>query len=52
MDLPLDPADYVGTPEHKEISQDQQDRRRMLLDMIEEDRMYQQLQYPYRHGSL
>jgi hypothetical protein len=51
MDLPLDPADYVGTPEYEEIFQEHTDRRRMLLDMIEEDRMYQQLQYPYKHTS-
>ena len=51
MDLPLDPADHVGTPEYEEIFQEQHDRRRMLLDMIEEDRLYQQLQYPYRHNQ-
>ena len=51
MDLPLDPADCVGTPEYEEIFQEHTDRRRMLLDMIEEDRMYQQLQYPYKHTS-
>jgi len=49
--LPIDPADQVGTPEYEEIFQEQHDRRRMLLDMIEEDRMYSQLQYPYRHSN-
>jgi hypothetical protein len=50
-DLPLDPSDAVGTPEYEEIFQEQHDRRRMLLDMIEEDRLYSQLQYPYRHSN-
>ncbi len=51
MDLPLDPSEYPGTPEYEEIFQEHYDRRRMLLDMIEEDRMYQQLQYPYRQSN-
>ena len=51
MDLPLDPAEQVGTPEYEEIFQEQQDRRRLLLDLLEEDRMYSQLQYPYRHNQ-
>jgi len=49
--LPIDPADSFGTPEYEEIFQEQRDKRRMLLDMIEEDRMYSQLQYPYRQSS-
>ena len=51
MSLPLDPSESVGTPEYEEIFQEQNDRRRMLLDMIEEDRLYSQLQYPYRHNQ-
>ncbi len=51
MNLPLDPADQVGTPEYEEIFQEQNDKRRMLLDMIEEDRLYSQLQFPYRHNQ-
>ena len=50
-DLPLDPSEAIGTPEYEEIFQVHHDRQRMLLDMIEEDRMYSQLQYPYRHTS-
>ena len=49
--IPLDPDECPGTPEYEEIFQSQQDRRRMLLDMIEEDRLYSQLQFPYRHSS-
>jgi hypothetical protein len=51
MDLPLDPSEAIGTPEYEEIFQEQDDKRRMLLDMIEEDRMYHHLQYPYRHSN-
>ena len=49
--LPLDPDEQIGTPEYEEIFQSQQDRRRMLLDMIEEDHLYSQLQYPYRYSN-
>ncbi len=49
--IPLDPDEQIGTPEYEEIFQEHYDRRRMLLDMIEEDRLYSQLQYPYRHTS-
>ena len=49
--IPLDPDECPWTPEYEEIFQSQQDRRRMLLDMIEEDRLYSQHQYPYRHTS-
>ena len=49
--IPLDPDECPWTPEYEEIFQSQQDRRRMLLDMIEEDRLYSQLQFPYRHTS-
>ena len=48
---PLDPDEQIGTPEYEEIFQSQQNKRRMLLDLIEEDRLYAQLQYPYRHTS-
>ena len=51
MSLPMDPGEAPGTPEYEEIFQEQQDRRRLLLDLIEEDRMYSQLQYPYRHTN-
>ena len=51
MNLPMDPDECLGTPEYEEIFREQNDRRRMLLDMIEEDRQYSQLQYPYRHSS-
>ena len=51
MSLAIDPGEHPGTPEYEEIFQEHQDRRRMLLDMIEEDRLYSQLQYPYRHSN-
>ena len=50
-ELPLDPSEYPGTPEYEEIFDQTRDRQRMLLDMIEEDRAYAQLQYPYRHSN-
>jgi len=49
--LPMDPDECPGTPEYEEVFQEQHDKRRLLLDMIEEDRMYKHLQYPYRHSS-
>ena len=51
MDLPLDPSEAIGPTEYEEIFREQDDKRRMLLDMIEEDRMYHHLQYPYRHSN-
>ena len=51
MNLPLDPSEAPGTPEYEEIFQELYVMRHMLLDMIEEDRLYSQLQYPYRHTS-
>ena len=51
MNLPMDPDECPGTPEYEEIFQEQHNRQRQLLDMIEEDRLYKQLQYPYRHSS-
>ena len=51
MNLPMDPDECPGTPEYEEIFQEHTDRRRMLLDMIEEDRQYSNLQYPYKHSN-
>ena len=51
MNLPMDPDEQIGTPEYEEIFQEHTDRRRMLLDMIEEDRQYSNHQYPYRHSN-
>lgn len=48
MSLPLDPSESVGTPEYEEIFKEQHDRRRMLLDLLQEQHDADQLQFPYR----
>lgn len=50
-ELPLDPSEYPGTPEYEEVFTMHQERRRLMLDLLEEDRAYAQLQYPYRHSN-
>ena len=46
--LPLDPSDCPGTPEYEEIFQEQYERRRALLDLLEEQAQYDLIQFPQR----
>ena len=45
-----DPSEWVGTPEYEEVQHDLRLKQQQLLEMMEEDRLYSQLQYPYRHS--
>lgn len=50
-ELPLDPSEYPGTPEYEELFEERQAKKRMLLDLIEEQATYSRLQFPYRHSN-
>ena len=45
-----DPVDWVGTPEYEEAREDRQRYIHMLLDILEEERSENHLQFPYRHS--
>jgi hypothetical protein len=45
-----DPSEWVGTPEYEEIHALQQARRQQLLDLIEEQSVYDTLEFPYRYS--
>ena len=51
MDLPLDPSEFIGTPEYEEVYEEQRIRSQALLDLIEEQSDYDTLQYPYRQSN-
>ena len=45
-----DPVDWVGTPEYEEAREERQRYIHMMLDIIEEERCENLLQFPYRHS--
>ena len=45
-----DPVDWVGTPEYEEAREDRQRHIHMILDILEEERCENLLQFPYRHS--
>ena len=51
MDLPLDPSEFIGTPEYEEVYEEQRIRSQALLDLIEEQSDYDTIQYPYRQSN-
>ena len=46
--LPMEPSEMPGTPEYEEVFQEQYERRRALLDLIEEQAQYDLIQFPQR----
>ena len=45
-----DPVDWVCTPEYEEAREERQRYIHMMLDIIEEERCENLLQFPYRHS--
>ena len=50
MSLPNDPSEALGTPEYEEAREDRQRYIHMILDILEEERSENLLQFPYRHS--
>ena len=46
---PVDPVDYVGTPEFNEQRESNHRLRMLMLDLLQEQHDADQLQFPYRH---
>ena len=50
MSLPNDPSEALGTPEYEEARMKRQRYIHMILDILEEERSENLLQFPYRHS--
>ena len=48
MSLHTDPSEHPGTPEYDELREERQRIRTLMLDLMEEQRQADMLQYPYR----
>ena len=48
MTPPLDPSDAPGTPEYQELYDERSRIREQMLDYLEEQRDYDNVQYPQR----
>ena len=50
-ELPIDPVNWLGTPEYMDQAQKMREYREMMLDIMQEEHDAEMLQFPYRHTS-